>query len=63
MLCSCSSFHHHTGSPVCRKIFSVLVGSTVGVATETVDARDDTVGAGGTLGQRTLDGSAMVADT
>ena len=63
MFLSCSCFHHHTGNPVCRKKFSVLVSSTVGVATETVDARDDTVSAGGTLGQRTLDGSAVVADT
>jgi len=62
MLSSSSSFHHRTGNPVCCKTLSVLVVGTVGVATETVDARDDTVGAGGTLGQRTLHGSAVVAD-
>jgi len=62
MLSSSSSFHHRTGNPVCRVNFSVLVVGTVSVATETVDARDDAVGAGGTLGQRTLHGGAVVAD-
>ena len=40
----------------------MLVGIAVDVATETVDAGDDAVGAGGALGERTLDGIAVVAD-
>jgi hypothetical protein len=39
----------------------VLV-DTVDVATETAHARDDTVGAGGALGESLLDGGAVVAD-
>jgi hypothetical protein len=66
MLSSCSSlvppFIIILATRSFHGMFSVLVGSTVGVATETADARDDTVGAGGALGQRTLDGEAMVAD-